>query len=70
MKDCIQILNDVLFNRKANQKRNRITNIVPILKNLIYKQYCKSNTQKFQVLMKLEPCTILKVFLNFRASEP
>ena len=28
----------------------------------IYTQYCNSNTQKFQVLIKLRPCIILKLF--------
>ena len=40
------------------------------MKKLIYKQYCNSNTQKLQVLMKLESCIILKLFLNFSHSEP
>ena len=31
---------------------------------------CKSNTKKLQVLIKREPCIILKLFLDFSDSEP
>ena len=33
-------------------------------------QYYYSNTQTFRILMKLEPCIILKLFVNFSNSEP
>ena len=60
----MQTFVDVLLRHKANQKRNRIINIVSIVQTIIYKYYCNSNAQKLQVSMKLEPCTTRKSFLN------
>ena len=37
---------------------------------LVYKQIYISNTQKFHVLMKLEPWFIPNSFLHFSDSEP
>jgi len=59
----------VLLHHKANERRNRMINITSIVETLIYKQHCNSNAQRFKVLMKLEPCIILKLFLNFSHSE-
>ena len=39
------------------------------MKRLIYKQCYSPNTQKFQVLMNLEPCIILKLFLKLNDFE-
>ena len=61
---------NILFHHEENEKSHRIINIVSIVQKLIYKHDYKSNVQKFQVLMKLEICHILQLFLNFRDSEP
>ena len=39
-------------------------------RKLIYKQSYSSNTQELKVLMKLEPCIIIELFLSFNDSEP
>ena len=39
------------------------------VQKFIYLQYFSSNAQKFYVLMKVELCSILKLFLNFSNSE-
>ena len=45
-------------------------NTILVVQKLNYKQYYGSNTQKFEVLIKFEPCIYLKLFLNFNNSEP
>ena len=53
---------------KKNEVKQNNKNIVSIVKTVIFKQYYNSNKQKF--LMKIEPFTVLKSFLNFSASKP
>ena len=45
------------------QQVDRVIDIVSIVETFINKQYYNSNTQNFYVLIKLKPCSILKLFL-------
>ena len=63
----VQIFFSVLLHRKVSQKEehNNIDSAKVNLQREIYFEYKKCRS----VLMKLDPCIVLKLFLNFSYSE-
>ena len=55
----------MLLYHKAKYNWSSIIKIASVVLKSIYKQYFHSNTQNFEFLMKLKPCIILKLFLNY-----
>ena len=66
--DFTPIFVDVLLHHKTKQERNRRINFASILQNTPESNIITKI--KILVLMKLEPCIFLELFINFSDFEP